>query len=330
MSESGPTLYKNSSGGSGGVTTVGTIDSQSKAANGLVIAATSIFAQTADATHVGLVSIGTQVFGGAKTLGAVASEVQTIGAASSTAKHQVNGGLQVTTRSTSSSFTVDTTTSDNVILIDASGAAKTVTLPAPTNGRVLTIKDAKNAAQTNNITIARNGSEKINNVAASLVITINGNWVTLASDGTDWFTIASGPIDSAWASYTPTFTGFGTASSVDFQWKRFGDSIVIMGKWTPGTTTATEARVSFPTGVTSASTTGGIRPYGYYFKNTQSTTHGGAVLIETSVAYMTFGDPGTISNSNVNAIAKVNGDTFGTVELTTNAFTFPVAGWGSY
>ena len=50
-----------------GVTTVGTIDSQSKSANGLVISTTNIYAQTADATYPGMVSTGTQTFAGAKT-----------------------------------------------------------------------------------------------------------------------------------------------------------------------------------------------------------------------------------------------------------------------
>jgi len=51
----------------GGVTTVGTIDSQTKSANGLVIAGTSIYMQTADATSPGLMSTGTQTLAGSKT-----------------------------------------------------------------------------------------------------------------------------------------------------------------------------------------------------------------------------------------------------------------------
>ena len=56
-----------------------------------------------------------------------------------------------------------------------------------------------------------------------------------------------------WQSYTPTFTGFGTASSVAMYWRRSGDSIEIKGRFTSGTSTATEARVSFPSGLTSDS-----------------------------------------------------------------------------
>lgn len=61
-------------GGGGGVTTVGTIDGQTKHANGLVISGSSIYAQTADATYPGLVSTVSQTFAGNKIFnGAVQS-----------------------------------------------------------------------------------------------------------------------------------------------------------------------------------------------------------------------------------------------------------------
>jgi hypothetical protein len=53
--------------GGSGVTTVGTIDSQTKSANGLVVSGLSIFAQSADASNPGLVTTGAQIFAGAKT-----------------------------------------------------------------------------------------------------------------------------------------------------------------------------------------------------------------------------------------------------------------------
>ncbi|MDO8335829.1 MAG: carbohydrate binding domain-containing protein [Candidatus Saccharibacteria bacterium] len=50
------------------VTSIGTIDSQTKSANGAVISGNTLVLQTADATHPGLVSTGTQTFAGNKTL----------------------------------------------------------------------------------------------------------------------------------------------------------------------------------------------------------------------------------------------------------------------
>jgi hypothetical protein len=52
----------------GGITAVGTIDSQAKSADGAVISGSTIYLQTADATNPGLISTGTQTIAGAKTL----------------------------------------------------------------------------------------------------------------------------------------------------------------------------------------------------------------------------------------------------------------------
>ena len=53
--------------GAGTVNLVGTIDSNTYNPNGMSISGSSIFAQTASATHVGLVNTGTQSFAGNKT-----------------------------------------------------------------------------------------------------------------------------------------------------------------------------------------------------------------------------------------------------------------------
>lgn len=54
-------------GSGSGVSAVGTIDSQTKSANGAVISGSDIIFQTADASNPGLVSTGTQTFAGDKT-----------------------------------------------------------------------------------------------------------------------------------------------------------------------------------------------------------------------------------------------------------------------
>ena len=59
--------------GTGTVNAVGTINSATKSSNGAVISGSNIIMQTADATNVGLVSIGTQTFAGAKTFSDAAS-----------------------------------------------------------------------------------------------------------------------------------------------------------------------------------------------------------------------------------------------------------------
>lgn len=64
----GDNTWASPAGGGGGITTVGTFDGQSPAANGAAIASTSIYMQSADATHPGLVNNTAQTLSGAKTL----------------------------------------------------------------------------------------------------------------------------------------------------------------------------------------------------------------------------------------------------------------------
>jgi hypothetical protein len=82
------------SGGGVGVTTVGTIDSQAKSADGLVISTTNIYAQTADATNPGLVSTGAQTLAGGKLFNNYIA----------TAKAVVNGTATQNALSSSTSF----------------------------------------------------------------------------------------------------------------------------------------------------------------------------------------------------------------------------------
>ena len=55
-------------------------------------------------------------------------------------------------------------------------------------------------------------------------------------------------IFSDWTAYTPTLTGFGTGSNVSFKWRRVGDEMEIKGFFTSGTSTATAAKISLPSG----------------------------------------------------------------------------------
>ena len=77
---------------------------------------------------------------------------------------------------------------NSVLFIDTS-AARNITLPTPTPGFQITLKDKSGLAQTNNITVIRAGSEQIEGVAASKICQTNwGSWKFI-SDGTNWFMI---------------------------------------------------------------------------------------------------------------------------------------------
>lgn len=108
-------------------------------------------------------------------------------AGAGTAVNTLTGSSAVTTRTVTASVTVDSGTTDYVIFCRTLSGAITVTLPVPTNGRRLIIKDIEGNAVNNNITLAQHSAEKIEGLATSKVLANSwGSW-TLVSNGTDWF-----------------------------------------------------------------------------------------------------------------------------------------------
>lgn len=57
-------------------------------------------------------------------------------------------------------------------------------------------------------------------------------------------------VDTDLTPYTPVISGFGAVTNVDFQWRRNGDMLEIYGKFTSGVSTAVEAQVGLPSGLT--------------------------------------------------------------------------------
>ena len=80
-----------------------------------------------------------------------------------------------------------------LILVDSSGGAKTVTLPAASGvaaGRYYVIKDQKASAATNNITVILTGADTIDTVAANKVLNTAGASLWFVSDHvSNWNTI---------------------------------------------------------------------------------------------------------------------------------------------
>jgi hypothetical protein len=81
-----------------------------------------------------------------------------------------------------------TLTNYAIHLVDTS-AARSLTLPTPSSGAIIMIKDISNNASVNNITIVRAGSEQIEGVSASYTFDISFQSLTLVSNGTNWFII---------------------------------------------------------------------------------------------------------------------------------------------
>jgi hypothetical protein len=100
-----------------------------------------------------------------------------------------NSNLPVTssTITITANYVVDSGSPDYAILCNATTAIN-ITLPSPTLGRQLVIKDISGNAQTHNITILPHSSEKIDN-ASTRVIQTNFSSISLSSDGTSWWVV---------------------------------------------------------------------------------------------------------------------------------------------
>lgn len=78
--------------------------------------------------------------------------------------------------------------SNTVYLVDTQTAIS-FTLPSPVAGLSYVIKDAYGLCDTNNITMIRAGSERIEGIQANKVFQTNwGSW-KIISDGTNWYLI---------------------------------------------------------------------------------------------------------------------------------------------
>lgn len=132
--------------------------------------------------------------------------------------------------------------------------------------------------------------------------------------------------------YTPTFTGLGTVTGVNFvSWKE-GSNLLVKGTFTTGTPTATEARISLGFGggnsnVTALSTLPTLSAAGTTeVTNFSSTVYKISALIEPSVSYITMGNQA----STVGGLSKQNGNAlFGASVTVSVLLKIPIQGWSS-
>jgi hypothetical protein len=149
--------------------------------------------------------------------------------------------------------------------------------------------------------------------------------------------VSSANRDYDWTSYTPTLTGFGSPSVSECFHKRKGSDLFIQCRFTSGTTTATEARLSLPSGLTINSTyIPSITSKGVYFRNAVGAaagSKGSAILAEPGVGYVTFSTADVFSGTNANWKNKVSsasavfasGD-----EFSVQVGPLPISGWTDY
>lgn len=245
-----------------------------------------------------------------------------------------NGFTWTSTISTSAYRSVTTTdsptTADDILAL--SGASFTVTLftAVGNTGKVLTFIN-NGTSLTQIYTFNTTSAQTIGGVASgSYILTTNGERLRIVSDGANWQIIEHDAI-TPWVSYTPTFTGFGTVTVQAFVWRRVGDSVEISGKFTLGTTTATEARLSLPGGITSdTAKIPAIKAVGYYLRGgTAVAAHGGGCAMEPTVAYITFYSEDAYGNASVDVLVKENGSTLGSSGqvLSISNIIVPISNW---
>jgi hypothetical protein len=134
-----------------------------------------------------------------------------------------------------------------------------------------------------------------------------------------------------WVAYTPTFTGFGVVTGISMFSRQNGENIEIMGRFTVGTPTAVEARMSLGFNgtdsniVSDATLVPSIRSCGLAtYDNVLSGTQVPMVLIESNVGYLTFG----LQSGAFAGLTKRNGNVFASTgwAVSLNAI-LPISGW---
>ena len=115
------------------------------------------------------------------TLGASGDTVSLASGASQTGFGRT-GTVDWDTTAKTTSFTA---VSGDGYFVNTTSGAITVTLPAGSAGSIVSLKDYANTWDTNNVTVTPNGSDKINGVNASSVLTTEDQSITLVYvDGT--------------------------------------------------------------------------------------------------------------------------------------------------
>lgn len=133
--------------------------------------------------------------------------------------------------------------------------------------------------------------------------------------------------NTTWASFTPTFTGFGTVTNPDCWWEKMGDNLLVRcNRVTAGIATAVEARMSLPLSFTIGSSLGSNSPLGESYRTAATVTNfGWSVLGASGNAYVTFGVQSSTVNKYTNSLGDAlvsAGEAFGF-----HTIVIPIGGW---
>ncbi len=216
---------------------------------------------------------------------------------------------------------------DETLILSGSSFTETLFTAVGNAGRKLTLIHA-GTSLTHLYTIDGNGSETIGG-ALTTILNMNGEILELLSDGANWIVLRR-YIPSVWTAYTPAFQGLGTVSSILAYYKRTGDSINVVARFTTGTTTSVNLQIGLPGGVTVDSNkwASGNTPVGRLMRHVADPTSPKGFVVKANAgnAFLTLGlDDYT---STVNPANDSLGPVLGSNEAQSMyAVNIPITGW---
>jgi hypothetical protein len=139
--------------------------------------------------------------------------------------------------------------------------------------------------------------------------------------------VARGAFLTDWQAFTASSPqGLGTITGT-FYWRRNGQNVDIIGRASIGTVTASEARISLPTGLTVDPTlVAQLKPLGKLWRNAAGGYYAYYVTAEPSVTYMTFSADASATET---PFLKLVGTNFISSEAIAVQCSIPIQGWGS-
>ena len=234
-----------SCGTGSGFTSIGTLDSLTKSANGASSTGTSLVMQTADATNPGLISVGTQTVSGDKTVNLTASTVSSSVLFSNTISGTTTFGGTLTNNGVISGGIVSATTLRGVISVTDSltngtwnnpTISGTTTLGGAINGAaaVITSPVVSGSGTVLGGTLTNNGiitSGIIKNGTVSNTTMVNDTFSQsntfggVLTQNTNWLPVSGAGMDFSLGGVSPTTTSTTTVSKILKE--------MVYGTWTP-------------------------------------------------------------------------------------------------
>lgn len=129
------------------------------------------------------------------------------------------------------------------------------------------------------------------------------------------------PVTTAWASFTPVFTGVGTATNIEFWWRQRGQNYEISGRYTWGTVTATPPGISLPNSASVGTTVSASNHLLGQAASTNVNAGYYTVYTQASATQIFIG----VSNAAIAGLTSTNASAFGGAGGSGTTFSFTVS-----